>query len=598
MAKTIRYGFEWPNDKDDLEIELYFIREGGTVTIKGKTYGQGLFQHYRNAQSLLWPEDDHHRWSDLILKRALENDILTIMGAGDSSKTFTLSKFALVDWWAYPQDTLWLITSTEYRGSELRIWGALKELYNRAIDNFPWLEGRVLEGMHAITSDKIDDDQRRARSLRRGLCFVPCKKGSEAVSMSAFVGAKAKRLRHIGDESQFLSGVLSAYSNWFGKENFKGFICGNPLTLDDGLCTAAEPVDGGWDNWKDNNATQEWRSKFFNSWVIALDGRDSPNFDYSYENGPRFHYLVGKKKLDGVAKTHGTDSWHWFNQCVGKPKPGMTINRVITKEFCRQHGAHDIAFWQGTQRTLIYGLDPAYGGGDRCVGGAIEFGEGLEGKQILRVHLPEIIPINVNLTMQPEDQIANHVKRRLDELHIPIENSFYDSFGKGTLGFSFAQVFGHKTPRPVDFGQKPTTRPVRHDLFVEENGQRRLKRCDEEYSKFVTELWFSVREVIMGNQMRELPHDVAAEGCSREYYTVRGNLTEVEPKEDMKERLQHSPDLFDWLAVCVEGARQKGFKIETIGREVDIKSGDREDWLAKEAASYRRDLKKNLPTYA
>jgi hypothetical protein len=133
---------------------------------------------------------------------------------------------------------------------------------------------------------------------------------------------------------------------------------------------------------------------------------------------------------------------------------------------------------------------------------------------------------------------------------------------------------------------------------VEENGVRRLKRCDEEYSKFVTELWFSVREVIMGNQMRELPHDVAAEGCSREYYIVRGNLTEVEPKEDMKLRLQHSPDLFDWLAVCVEGARQKGFKIETIGREVDIKSGDREDWLAKEAASYRRDLKKNLPTYA
>lgn len=594
-AKREKYGVLWDSSIDDLQIELEFIRVGGRKTLRsGATVGLGLFQHYRNAQSLCWPEDDHHRWSDLVLKGLVENDILVLMGASDSCKTYSVCRFALIDWWAFPNETLWLMTSTEVRGAELRVWGTLKKLYNRAIRRYPSLPGRPLESVHCITTDRIDEEQRIARAINTGCIFVPCKKGSEQDAMSAFIGAKAPRLRHAGDESQFLAGVLNAYSNWYGKKNFKGVISGNPVDLNDGLCRAAKPVEG-WTAWVDTGKTQEWRSSFYDAWVIALDGRDSPNFDYPQDQPAHYEYLVGRKKLEGVARTHGKDSWQWFNQCVGKPKPGLVLNRVITEDFCRLHGAHDVAFWMGTARTWIYGLDPAYGGGDRCVGGVIEFGDGLDGKPILKVHPPEIIPINLNFNTPAEDQIAAFVKSRLQELKVPVENCFYDSFGKGTLGFSFAQVFGSQTPRPVDFGQKATDRPVRHDLWVEENGGRRLKRCDEEYSKFVTELWFSVREVIQGNQMRELPRDVMEEGCMREYYKVSGNRTEVEPKEDMKERLECSPDLFDWLCVCVEGARQRGFRIVRIGEEV--KPENRRDWLAEELVDYQNDLKKHRPVY-
>jgi hypothetical protein len=57
------------------------------------------------------------------------------------------------------------------------------------------------------------------------------------------------------------------------------------------------------------------------------------------------------------------------------------------------------------------------------------------------------------------------------------------------------------------------------------------------------------------------------EGCQREWKTVKGNKTEIESKVEMKERTGRSPDLFDWLATAVEGARRRGFQISKMANE-------------------------------
>ena len=58
---TRRYGLVW-EDMDDLQIEISCIRKGGKWKMgDGKEYGEGMFAHFRRMQSLLWPEDDHHR---------------------------------------------------------------------------------------------------------------------------------------------------------------------------------------------------------------------------------------------------------------------------------------------------------------------------------------------------------------------------------------------------------------------------------------------------------------------------------------------------------------------------------------------------------
>ena len=590
MPATVKYGSLWPETYNDLQIEIAAIRRGGTWLDGKRKCGNGLFFHYKAMQKLLWPKIDHHRWAELVLKTIIESDVTVLMGPGDSSKTYSEAAYALTDWWCFPDETLFLCSSTELRGSELRIWGNIKDLYNEAIENWPDLPGRVLETMHAVTNDEIDDDGRKARSLRTGLIFIPCLKGGRWVGLGALVGMKAPRLRHIGDECQFMaSGFLDAYSNWIGKENFKGIVSGNPLDPLDPLGIASEPMDG-WNGFVDTEKTQTWKSRFFNASVVNLDGRDSPNFDYPPDGFTHFPYLVGPKKLAAVAATHGKDSWQYFNQCAGKMKPGMMLNRVITRELCRLHHANEPVRWAGTGTTKIYALDPAYGGVDRCVGGMVEFGDDLDGNSIIKVHPPRVIPIRLSPHTTPEDQIAEAVELDTREQAIDTESVFYDSFGRGTLGNAFARKFGQITPIPVDSGARPTRRPVRFDLFtVDLDGTRRLMRCDEQYSKFVTEMWYSVREVIEGDQLRDMPEEVMMEGCLREFYVVLGNKIEIEPKEDTRKRMGRSPDLFDWLSIAIEGCRQRGFKIRRLGS--DKASEATEDYLEEEEARYRQIIK-------
>jgi hypothetical protein len=545
------------------------IRRGGRFTQDGKEYGEGLFHHYRELQKALWPEDDHHRWSDLTLKRILENDITVLMGSKDSNKTYSMSRFILCDWWCFADETLWLISSTEYRGSELRIWGHIKGLYNRAKTRFPELEGQVLEYMHAITNDEIDDDRQMARSLQRGLILVPCKKGSSQVGLSAFIGCKAPRLRHAGDEVACMApGFLDAYANWHGKENFKGVMSGNPTDLLDPLCTAARPV-GGWEGWTDTLKTQEWRSEFFDAWVVALDGRDSPNYDFPDTPKCKYPYMISRKGVEAVTKTFGADSWQAYMQAYGKPNRMLSGKRVITQLLCEQHMALETAIWKGTDTKLVYGLDPAYGGGDRCIGILLEFGAGLDGKEILKVSPPELVPVSVNAKKEPEDQIADWIKTRLDQLGMPATSCFYGAFGKGTLGNAFARVFGNKCPVPIDEGGRPSKRPVRSDLYTDDpvNGRRHI-RADEYYSKRISELWYSARLAIESDQIRELPRSTMQEGCLRVFEIVSGNKIEVESKVDLKKRMQgESPNEFDALALGLEGARQLGFRIDKLGEE-------------------------------
>src|SRR3990170_3899091 len=174
-----KYGVRWPAEADDLQIELACIALGGRwEDEEGFGCGTGLYQHYLNAWHLMWPEDDDHRWSILGLKRMCEEEINVFCGPSDSCKTFLISKFVITHWWADPFKRLWLCSSTDRRGAELRIWGKLKEFFNRARARYPYLVGRVLESKGCITPDEISDDQSEGRLLTRGIIFVPTKQGN------------------------------------------------------------------------------------------------------------------------------------------------------------------------------------------------------------------------------------------------------------------------------------------------------------------------------------------------------------------------------------------------------------------------------------
>jgi len=303
--------------------------------------------------------------------------------------------------------------------------------------------------------------------------------------------------------------------------------------------------------------------------VVALDGRDSPNNDFPGEKA-KFPYLIGPKKLLAVAASVGRDHPLWRMQCVGKPSPGLEKMKVITRQLCEQNQAFDDVIWKGTGTTQIAGLDAAYGGvgGDRCVLTRGEFGRDVDGVTVLRVFPPVMVPINLRNLEPPDRQIAKFVMQYCVGYNIPPENFFFD--GRSTLAVVLAQVWSTQV-NVVDFGGSASQRPVSLDEYIwdGEVKSRRLKRCDEHYSKFVTELWFSVVYVILSRQMRGLPKEVAAEGYKRIWRYTKGNRIEVESKVEMKERTNQSPDLFDSLVTMVEGARRRGFQISKLANQED-----------------------------
>jgi len=579
----IAYGLKWPDGTPLLEAAFYMIRQSEEFIAKQGTTRADL---YLEVHRTLWPEDDQHRWFKLGMRRIVENQVTVLMGSASSAKTHTMSCHALITFFVFPTTSFGMISSTEKRSLEIKVWGRVKGLYNRAKERYPHLPGYVLDSMMAITASDVDEENELARQLNSGIICIPCVSGGKFVGMSKYQGAKPPHtpgkadghLTHYGDEAAVMQhSFLDAYSNWMANGAcFKGVMAGNPTDISDPLCVAAEP-EGGWDSYADTKKTQEWKSKWYNAHVIAFDGRDTPNND----GEKRYPYLVSKEFVDSLATTHGEDSWQYYQQGIGKPSQGMVSNRVITVSLCERHHAFDSNLWSGDKIVDLFAIDPAFGGGDRCIAGRMRFGLNIDGIQILEVGKPEQVPITINGRLEASEQIAAWVKDKCTKLGIEATNIFYDSLGSTQLGFAFAHVYGSSCPIPVESGGSATERPVRFDLYVDDpkapNGKR-LKTCREQYSKMVTEMWFSTREAIESEQIRGLAKEVAQEGQLRLYSIVAGNRMEVEPKEDMKERVKKSPDLYDWFAIGVEGARRLGFRIQRIGASVDA-SNSKTRWL-------------------
>jgi hypothetical protein len=329
--KRLLYGLNWPNTyKSDLQIEFEMIRAGGTMTFNGKKYGLGLFGHHRAAQSILWPEDDHHRWSDLILKTFCEERITVIQGPRDCGKTRTLSKWTLVDYWCSPQNTLTIMTSTGIRELELRVWGDIKSLFERAKDRFPWLAGQMNQANHGVFTDSLDD-KGDIRDMRKGILCVPCLTGEgEWKGLESFVGIKQTRRRLIGDELQFIPALYVNTLDAFDKGDFKGGFLGNPIGGNGkALDKIAEPRSG-WSSIGEITKTTTWRNKY-DGVTINLVGPDCPNFDPETLN--KFPYLIDQSDIDKILKRNGKSSTRYWSMAMGVRKVTADDDRVLTIAF-------------------------------------------------------------------------------------------------------------------------------------------------------------------------------------------------------------------------------------------------------------------------
>lgn len=565
-----------------------------------KSQGVTRAHLYKSASKIVWPHIDWHRWTELCNNEIRREGakVTVIIGAGSTGKTCVSGWEYLLEYYASPHDTLVLISSTDLSSLEGRVWGELKMLHELAINKFPWLPGYLIDSKHCITTDRLErdeyEDESSMRDLRKGVMCVPTIQASKQVGLGKWIGRKQKHMRLIADDCTAMAPTfLSAFANLNNNIDFQAIVLGNPSDMLDPLGIAAEPVDG-WGAHLEPDKTCVWDTRFYNGRCINLVGTDSPNFDFPQDQPERYPYLVSGKKIRETISAFTKDSYEYYSQCVGVMKISQLARRVLSRDICRQFHVSDKATWMGSKRTPVAALDSSYGG-DRCVGGHAEYGTCSDGKVRLMFYPQHIVPVTASgdTPMAAEDSISKHQKQYCESNQVPASNYFHDSTGRGQLGTSLARIWSSACT-PVEFGGSPTKRPVSNNSYItdRETGQRRLERCDEKYSKLVTEFWWSFRLAVEADQIRGLPQDVIDEFCIREWDRVAGNKIEIESKIEMKKRTRKSPDLADWAVIILEGARRLGFEIEKVGNAEE--ESESEDYFQKEADEWSAAIKNGL----
>jgi hypothetical protein len=582
---------------DRFAIEAHMVRAGGTsIAPNGVKFGNGLAYHFKEAIRALLPHFKFQPWSELLVENFILRDAIGIAGPASSGKTYTMAACVYTFIQIWPSETSVIMSTTTVEALQRRVWGAVKEIHNKAKKIRPWLPGRVMESKCALAFGDVEDE---ALDCRDSITGVACKIGGTWVGISNYVGLKNDRIVLIADEAHLMErGFLDACANLRKGAKaapFKMVAMGNPKDTADALGTVCEPSveDGGWEAYDPQAKTRTWKTKAKNGVAIQLCGYDTPNGDAVRGEEP-YPGIILKEDIKADADYYGTTHELFLMMDLGIFPTNSIEKRVITTTLCDANDAFSEVVWESKdaiQRCI--GVDAAYSGvgGDRCVLTDIAWGPDITGKQVIAFHCaPIIIPVNTKLKDAPEDQIALYMKEYCEREGIPASHVGLDSTGKGTLVGALARLWSPNT-LPIEFGGKPTDRIVQ---------AKDDKRANEAYGKFVTELWFAARSTVVSRQVRQMPRDVAREGASRAWDYTKGMKQDVEPKERTKERLGRSPDLFDSFVVALEVARRNGFEIANVG-PVGVRSGPRVgNWLRRQmekVKATRKELVEANATY-
>lgn len=580
----LKYGATWLAGTDPLAVELEMIRRFGRFEYRGRKCGEGLPYHVKQARRLLWPDMYDHRWSDLITDTWLKSPGRTgCWGPSSSGKSLIFSRDAQTIFYAFGKGVTVLISSTDLKALQRRVWSYVVDGDREARQRYPDLPGHFIESEMMFLADPKDAE---GRSKKDGIIGVALRKGGQWQGLDSYVGLKNKLVIMVLDESQFCpSGALDAIANLESNDRCYSAFLGNLPDVENPLGWACEPKVG-WEALPDTTVSRAFQTRWTNGRAIQLVGMDSPNLDYPEGKEP-FAGLIGRRYIEDQAQNYGKDTTKYHMFVSGfVPRQGMHCT-VFTKQECILHKATDPVMWGHEPLVRGYGMDAAYSGlgGDRTVGFPFIFGKDIHGKMRFWLGPMHVYPGSRDPKVTHAEAIAVECKRQCEAAGIDPEHVFFDGTGRSELTSAFARLWSPNVV-PIEFGGPATNRPTftAEKWRIDEKKEKvagTLKTCAEVFDRFVTELWFAAKWCIVADQMRGMPQEAIDEGCLRKFEVVRGGRESVETKEEMKDRGLRSPDIMDAVVSALEGARRLGFP---LGRHTSPKAApDNLLWLKSQA---------------
>lgn len=538
-----KYDLEWPEEFDDLNIELKCFRHDH----KEADGGLGKAGHFWRIVELLWgPRNKRkhfviHPWAIKMIAEACRHQYLGVAGAGNIGKSDCFALWAIVNWMCDPVNTMVIVTSTTMGAARKRIWGSIVDYFN-AVPDMP---GKLVDSMGIIRTVVPGE---RKLSDKSGISLVAGEAAHEKESMDKLDGCHNKRVIMVADELPKLSPALVKFATGnLSKNQFFQFIgIGNPASKYDPhgiLCTPKV----GWGAITDKD--YEWETLL--GYAIRFDAELSPNIT---EGMVIYDFLP---KLEDILKSkyqNGEDSIVHYSQCRGFWPPEGSDPDCIYSEADLVEGnvTEKEVEWQGMP-TVVSACDPARSaGGDAFEAGFGLFGMTKSGTKKLLVTETMTLHESKNDPAPYLFQIARQYVKLLREHGVAPENIAYDCTGPaGEFGQVLAEMLGTNAMHAVDFNGRASDMPHGVDS----------KPCSELYADKVSELWIAGKDFVKGGQIKGLTIEIIEDMLARRETSKKqgqtGTKRAVESKRVMRKRIKRSPDSGDFLFLLCDLCRHR-----------------------------------------
>lgn len=486
---------------------------------------------------------------------------------------------ALLFWLANPKERIVLVASTSLNDLQTRIWGYIQRFYMMEHNKNIVMPGKIFA---ANQSPKILYDK---NDTQHGIFAVPLKPGKDSKPSSNLIGRHAKDafLAIIDEGTDVNPGFLDAKDNWEqGVNFFQLMVIGNSNSKFDPHGLLSKPI-GGWHTVNPDTDT-EWETK--QGICLYFDCYQSPAI---LEKDPEKKKKLGKflfteEKIEAAKVSRGENTPGFWRFVRGFWPEDDVIQSVLSLVICDKFHVEEKSMWDGTKSLIrIAGIDPAFhSDGDDCVFRWATLGiNDVTGKMTLdfggkkNIHY---IKINDRSDEPPEYQIMNACKKLCKELGIQERNVAVDTWGAGSGFGALIEKEWSKDIMHVESSGRATDTQI---------ASQSDERASDVYDRRVTELWFSMRELVLGDQIRGLDTVSIEQFCTRTYET-KGRKYSIEQKKDYKLRLgkvdnhYKSPDEADAATFIIDLARQAyGLRAERTLSESEKQSRIQEN-LAKE----------------
>jgi hypothetical protein len=195
-------------------------------------------------------------------------------------------------------------------------------------------------------------------------------------------------------------------------------------------------------------------------------------------------------------------------------------------------------------------------------------------KWAIEVAKPIILPINAHSTNPVHFQLAEQLRRECEKVvwgqvtySCPPENLAIDATGEGGGLCDIVQRTWSPKIMRVEFGGAAS-----EDSASLED----VRPANEVYENKSVEMWFRCRDALNSGQLRGIDPETATEFTNR-LFDDSGKRIKLQKKnhdgkdgktKGYKQMYGKSPDLGDTVAMLLEAARRKGFRLAAIGQTV------------------------------